>query len=215
MTPKNDPVGRKIGYARVSSVEQNLDVQLRQLEEAGCVKVYREKASGKSRQHRTELRRMLRSLEPGDVVVVTKIDRLARSVQDLFSILTEIDQKGCGFLCLAQPELNLGSATGRLLLAVLGGVAEWERVMIQTRCQEGRQRARELGVKFGRPNALTEFQKQDAIKRLQAGEPVRVIARTYNVSHTTIIRLRNSIEAPAERDGSRGLTSATTAEAAH
>jgi DNA invertase Pin-like site-specific DNA recombinase len=187
--PRTDAGKIKVGYARVSSLDQDLSLQIEQLRAEGCERIYREKVSGATRQKRAELRKMLRELEAGDTVVVTKIDRLARSVFDLFAILKEIDEKGAHFLCMSQRQLDTSTSMGRMLLAVLAGIADWEREMIRTRTDEGRERAKARGVKFGRKASLTNYQKREALDRRAGGESIRDIARSFNVSHTTIARL--------------------------
>ena len=151
---ENDIPSRLIGYARVSTYGQNLDVQLGQLKAAGCVRIYREKATG-ARADRRELLRMLRQLAVGDVVVVTRIDRLARSTFDLFAIVKQIADAGACFQSLAEPWADTGTSTGRLMLAVLGGLADVERDLIRTRTAEGRSRATARGHHMGRPPAPT------------------------------------------------------------
>lgn len=121
-----------IGYARVSTYGQTLDAQLEQLNAAGCAKIYREKATG-ARPDRRELLKMLKYVAAGDVVMVTRIDRLARSTFDLFAIVKRIADAGALFRSLAEPWADTGTSTGRLMLAVLGGLADVERDLIRTR----------------------------------------------------------------------------------
>ena len=130
---------RRIGYARVSTVGQTLAAQLEQLKGAGCEVIYQEKVTG-TRADRKELNRLLKAIGPGDQLVVTRIDRLARSVFDLFSIVKRVLDAGGHFLSLSQPMADSTSSTGRLFLAILGGVADVEREMILTRTAEGRDR---------------------------------------------------------------------------
>ena len=181
---------RLIGYARVSTYGQTLDSQLDQLRAAGCSgrNIYREKVTG-ARPDRRELLRMLRRLTPGDVVTVTRIDRLARSTVDLFGIVKRIVDAKAQFRSLAEPWADTGTRTGRLMLAVLGGLADVERDLIRTRTAEGSSRARAQGKHMGRPPSLTAAQQKEAIRRRDEGESVRAIARTYNVSASTISRL--------------------------
>jgi len=131
---------RIIGYARVSTYGQTLDTQLELLEAAGCAKVYREKATG-AQVERCELQRMLKAMTPGDVVTVTRIDRLARSTFDLFSIVKSIADAGGQFRLLAEPWADSSTSTERLMLAVLGRLADVEHDLIRTRTAEGRSRA--------------------------------------------------------------------------
>jgi DNA invertase Pin-like site-specific DNA recombinase len=141
---------------------------------------------------RIQLRRVLTRLEAGDVLVVTRLDRLARSTRDLLNTLASITDKGACFRSLGDAWADTTTPHGRLMLTVLGGLAEFERELIRARTGEGRARAKARGVKLGRRPKLTTYQQRDAIARRDAGEPVTEIARTYNVSHSTICRLRNS-----------------------
>src|SRR5262249_18801849 len=156
---------RLIGYARVSTYGQTIASQLEQLRAAGCISrnIYREKAAG-ARPDRRELLRMLRRLAPGDVVTVTGIDRLARSTIDLFGIVERIVHAKAQFRSLAEPWADTGTRTGRLMLAVLGGLADVERDLIRTRTAEGRSRATLKGKHMGRPSSLTPEQQKEATR---------------------------------------------------
>lgn len=181
---------RTLGYARVSTVGQTLEVQLTQLAAAGCNPIYREKVSGKSGDRR-ELNRLLREVQPGDVVVVTRIDRLARSLFDLFAIIQRIHQAGGRFRSLAQAWTDTSTAEGKMMLAVMGGMAEIEREMILTRTAEGRARVKAAGGKTGGPrHKLTPAQQREVRQRLADGETATALAVSFNVSHQTIGRLR-------------------------
>jgi DNA invertase Pin-like site-specific DNA recombinase len=161
---------------------------VRQLRAAGCEKIYREKASG-AKTDRAQLRRVLDQLDAGDVLMVTRLDRLARSTRDLLNTLATIAGKKAGFRSLGDTWADTTTAHGRLMLTVLGGLAEFERELIRARTGEGRARAIARGVKMGRKPKLTIHQRREAIKRRDQGEPVREIGRSYNVSHSTISRL--------------------------
>ena len=139
------PQNRRVGYARVSTVGQTLDSQLEQLRGAGCTKIYREKVTG-ARADRRQLLDMLHHLAPGDVVIVTRIDRLARSTFDLFGIVKRIVDAKAQFRSLAEPWANTATSTGRLMLAVLGGLADVERDLIRTRTAEDRNRSQQHPV---------------------------------------------------------------------
>src|SRR5271157_2179853 len=138
------PQNRRLGYARVSTYGQTLDAQLEQLRGAGCTKIFREKVTG-ARNDRRQLLKMLDTLAPGDVVTVTRIDRLARSTFDLFAIVKQIVDAKAQFRSLAEPWADTGTRTGRLMIAVLGGLADVERDLIRTRTAEGRSRPRPGG----------------------------------------------------------------------
>jgi DNA invertase Pin-like site-specific DNA recombinase len=176
-------------YARVSTDGQSVDAQVRQLKAAGARKVWRETASG-AKTDRVQLRRVLDQLDAGDVLMVTRLDRLARSTRDLLNILATIAEKKAGFRSLGDTWADTTTSHGRLMLTVLGGLAEFERDLIRTRTSEGRARAVANGVKLGRKPTLTPHQRREAIKRVNAEkETLGEIARSYNVSRWTISRL--------------------------
>jgi DNA invertase Pin-like site-specific DNA recombinase len=176
------------GYARVSTDGQSVEAQATALKAAGARKVLREVASG-AKSDRAQLRRVIGSLEPDDVLLVTRLDRLARSTRDLLNILATITEKRAGFRSLADAWADTTTAHGRLMLTVLGGLAEFERELIRARTSEGRARAKARGVKLGRKPKLTAHQMREALRRRESGESLTDIARTYNVSHSTISRL--------------------------
>jgi DNA invertase Pin-like site-specific DNA recombinase len=178
-----------VGYARVSTREQTLAGQVAELTAAGCAKVFKEKASG-ARGDRVELMKVLRRLEPGDVLMVTRLDRLARSTRDLLNVLDTVKQAGAGFRSLKDIWADTTSPHGQLMLTILGGLAEFERTLIVDRTGEGRERAMKAGVRFGRPSKLTPHQRREAIKRLNAGEAVTEIARSYGIDRATVYRLQ-------------------------
>jgi DNA invertase Pin-like site-specific DNA recombinase len=177
-----------LGYARVSTRDQDLTAQDAALMAAGCAKVFKEKVSG-VKTDRPELAKLIGRLEPGDVLVVTRLDRLARSTRDLLNVIAAVADRGAGFKSLKDVWADTTTPHGRLMLTVLGGLAEFERELIRARTGEGRKRAKDRGVKFGRPRKLTPHQRQEALRRLSAGETMMDVARTYNVHHTTIGRL--------------------------
>ena len=174
-----------VGYARVSTDSQTLDAQHSALAEAGCTKVYAEKQIG-AKADRQQLAKAIAALAEGDTLIVTKLDRLARSTRDLLNTLAEIAQRGATFKSLGDQWADTTSAHGRLMLTVLGGLAEFERHLILARTSEGRQRAQQRGIRFGRKPSLTAHQRQEALARRAAGEALIDIARSYAVSHSTI-----------------------------
>src|SRR5271165_3102397 len=181
--------GMKYGYARVSTDGQSVDAQVRQLTKAGCKKVFREVASG-AKTDRAQLRKAIAALEAGDVLTVTRLDRLARSTRDLLNTLAAITDRKAGFRSLGDTWADTTTSHGRLMLTVLGGLAEFERDLIRTRTGEGRARAVANGVKLGRKPKLTPHQQNEARQRVAAGnETLREIARSYNVHNSTISRL--------------------------
>jgi DNA invertase Pin-like site-specific DNA recombinase len=176
------------GYARVSTDGQTLAAQDAALHAAGCAKVYSETASG-ARSDRPQLAKVLRLLREGDTLIVTRLDRLARSTRDLLNTLHAIAKSGATFKSLADTWADTTTPHGRLMLTVLGGLAEFERELIRARTGEGRARAKARGVHMGRPPKLTPHQRREALARRDAGESLSDIARTYGVAHTTIARL--------------------------
>jgi DNA invertase Pin-like site-specific DNA recombinase len=188
-----------IGYARVSTAGQDLTAQVTELTAAGCTKVYNEKISG-ARSDRPELRKLLKRLQPGDVVMVVRLDRLARSTRDLLNILETVREAGAGFRSLRDSWCDTTSDHGRLMLTILGGLAEFERSLIRARTGEGRKRAMASGIKFGRPYALTAHQQREALARILAGEAVADVARSYDVNRSTLYRLMDAEEVSAEVD---------------
>jgi DNA invertase Pin-like site-specific DNA recombinase len=161
---------------------------LTQLRAEGCARIYREKASG-AQPTRRELLRMLKALTPGDVVTVRRIDRLARSTFDLFAIVKQIVDAGGQFRSLAEPWADTATSTGRLMIAILGGLADVERNLIRTRTAEGRSRAKATGQHMGRPPKLTPQQQKEARRRRAEGATLNELAKSYNVGRTTISRL--------------------------
>ena len=197
---KTQETSRSLGYARVSTYGQTLDAQLEQLRAAGCTRIYREKASG-AKADRRELLRLLNSLATGDLVTVTRIDRLARSTFDLFAIVKRIVDAGGQFRSLAEPWADTSTSTGRLMIAILGGLADVERDLIRTRTAEGRSRAKARGQHMGRPPSLTPQQQVEARRRRAEGETLKELARSYNVSPGDDIPARGLIRAVEFRKG--------------
>ena len=153
--------------------------------------MFKEKVSG-AKTDRAELVKVLHKIEPGDVLVVTRLDRLARSTRDLLNVLAMVSERQAGFRSLKDSWADTTTPHGRLMLTVLGGLAEFERELIRARTGEGRKRAKDRGVKFGRPSVLTANQRQEALQRLADGNAQADVARTFNVSQATISRLAAS-----------------------
>ena len=179
----------RFGYARVSSEGQYLDAQLDALRAVGCDLIFSEKVSG-AVDDRKELCRVMARLRPNDELVVTRLDRLARSTRALLNLSQEICSRGALLRSLQEPWADFTTSHGRLMLAVLAGLAEFERSLIITRTREGRDRARAQGTRFGRKPKLTLHQRDEAARRVRSGETLKAIAKSYNVSHSTISRLR-------------------------
>lgn len=179
---------RTLGYARVSTDGQTLAPQIASLTAAGAGLVFRETASGAKRD-RSQLARLLKEAGPGDLILVTRLDRLARSTRDLLNVLGAIADKGASFRSLQDPWADTTSPHGRLMLTVLAGLAEFERELIRARTGEGRARAKAEGRRMGRKPKLTPHQQREAQQRRDAGESITAIARSYAVHHSTISRL--------------------------
>ena len=177
-----------IGYARVSTDGQSLDAQVAELMAAGASRIFDEKVSGIITE-RAALKRALDAVQAGDILIVTRLDRLARSTRDLLNILDTLGKKGAGFRSHHDAWADTTTPHGRLMLTVLGGLAEFERELILARTGEGRRRARERGVRLGRRPKLTPHQRREALERRERGESITEIARSYAVHHTTIGRL--------------------------
>jgi DNA invertase Pin-like site-specific DNA recombinase len=177
-----------VGYARVSTDGQTLDAQQSALSAAGAERVFAEKVSG-AVTDRKALARAIAALGAGDVLLVTRLDRLARSTRDLLNVLDAINKAQAGFRSLADTWADTTTPHGRLMLTVLGGLAEFERELIRARTTEGRKRAQARGVRFGRKLKLTPHQRGEALARKEAGETLAEIGRSYNVGHSTISRL--------------------------
>ena len=178
------------GYARVSTDGQTLASQEAELMAAGCAKVYAEKVSG-ARTDRAELTKVMRRVEAGDMLIVTRLDRLARSTRDLLNILHALAEKGAKFKSLADPWCDTSTPQSELLVTVLAGFATFERHLIKARTDDGRKRAKARGVRFGRPRKLSQDQRQEALQRLANGETLVDVARTFGVDPTTIGKLHS------------------------
>lgn len=176
------------GYARVSTDGQSAAAQVAELTAAGCGKVFSETASG-AKTDRTQLKRAIASLAAGDVLVVTRLDRLARSTRDLLNVLAALTEKGAQFRSVRDTWADTTTPHGRLMLTVLGGLAEFERELILSRTSEGRERAKSRGVKLGRRHSLTLAQRAFVAEQRANGESVRHLARVLGVSKATIGRI--------------------------
>jgi DNA invertase Pin-like site-specific DNA recombinase len=174
-------------YARVSTGSQSLAAQIETLKAAGAEKVFSEKASG-VRSDRPALARLIKALAPGDQVIVTRLDRLARSTRDLLNVLDQVSRAGATFKSLSDTWADTTTPHGRLMLTILGGLAEFERELIRQRTSEGRARAKARGQHLGRPHKLNKFQREEAMRRHDAGETLVDIGRSFNVSHMTVAR---------------------------
>jgi DNA invertase Pin-like site-specific DNA recombinase len=177
-----------IGYARVSTDGQSLEAQQASLKAAGAEKIFAEKVSG-AITDRKALAKAIAALSVSDILLVTRLDRLARSTRDLLNVLDTVSKAGAKFRSLADSWADTTTPHGELMITILAGLATFERHLINARTSEGRRRAQANGIRFGRPLKLSPFQIREAVARREAGEPMSDIGRSYGVSHSTISRL--------------------------
>jgi DNA invertase Pin-like site-specific DNA recombinase len=175
------------GYARVSTNGQDLALQEEALRAAGCDKIFAEKRSG-ARSDRPKLQRLLDVVDQGDVVIVTRLDRLARSSLDLLHTVDRISKAGASFRSLGDTWCDTTTPHGKLILTVLAGMAEFERSLIMVRTQAGIERARALGVVFGRRVKLNPRQRRMIAERYGNGETMKALAEEFGVSEPTVWR---------------------------
>lgn len=176
-----------IGYARVSTQGQSLDQQRLQLSEHGCIRIFQEKVSGAKRD-RPELVRMLDHVRDGDVLVVSRLDRLARSTSDLLQIAELLSTCGAGLRSLGEPWADTTTPAGRMILTVFAGIADFERSLIAERTTAGREAAKARGVRFGPRPFLTANQIAHARELNEAGRPVAEISKLFGVHRSTLYR---------------------------
>jgi|TARA_R110001606_G_scaffold392622_1_gene561737 DNA invertase Pin-like site-specific DNA recombinase len=179
-----------IGYARVSTEQQDLTRQLAKLDKAQCVKVFKETASGKSLENRPALQKAIDYLREGDTLVIAEWDRATRSMTDGLNIIQRVADRGAKIKALDKPFLDLTTPMGKGILVFLSALAEDERERIVNRAAEGRKIAKAKGVKFGAKPKLTSHQRNRALSRMAAGDSTREIARDMGVHHSTISRLK-------------------------
>ena len=177
----------KLGYARVSTGDQNLERQIDRLATAGCELLFEEKVSGAAR-NRPELEKLLGQLRREDVLVVTRLDRLARSTAELLRIAEKIGDKHAHLQSLDEPWADTASPAGKMIMTVFGGIAEFECSLILSRTHDGRIAAKQRGVAFGRPQKLLPDQKALARELVHDGKSISAVARTFNVHAATIYR---------------------------
>jgi DNA invertase Pin-like site-specific DNA recombinase len=178
----------KYGYARVSSNGQDYTGQVEALKAAGVDRIWSEKKTAKTAADRPEFNKLMKALLPGDAIVVTKLDRLARSSRDLQNILHDLREKGCGFVSLGESWCDTTTDVGRLMLTIMGGIAEFERGLIRERCADGIERAKAKGTKFGRKAVLDAGQKRKIAERYAGGETMAELAIDYGCGEATIWR---------------------------
>ena len=181
-----------VGYARVSSIGQNLDLQLGKLREYGCEEIFQEKRSGRTAA-RPALKECLRYVRRGDVLVITRLDRLARSTLDLHRILEQLQENDVGFVALDQA-IDTTTSAGKLVFGILAAVAEFETHLRKERQAEGISRARAEGVRFGPLPKLTEDKVAELRRERAAGVRTRDLAEKYGLSRASVYRLLQSAD---------------------
>lgn len=178
-----------IGYARVSTTDQNPELQIDELQEAGCEQIYQDKISGSIRD-RPELTACLKALRNGDTLIIWRLDRLARSLRDLIEIVENLTARGVGVRSLHDP-IDTASATGNLVFQIFGALSEFERRLVQERVNAGLKAARKRGRIGGRPPKLTKDQVRQARILIDGGESLGSVAQHFNVNRTTLYRHLN------------------------
>lgn len=176
------------GYARVSTTKQGFEGQIDDLEAAGCNQVFADKVTGRH-QNRPELQKMLNKLRAGDVVIVTRLDRLARSTRDLLALVEQIHETGATFKSLSEPWADTTTPAGKMVMTIFAGVAEFERSLIAERTERGRQEARKKGKHLGAPKKLTDEKRAALLELLAAGKQPGEAARIFGVHRTTVHRV--------------------------
>ncbi|MGY6271481.1 recombinase family protein [Achromobacter denitrificans] len=186
----HDPntVRRVFGYARVSTEEQHMDLQMRALENVGCDPIFVDQGVSGATMYRDGLNRLLQSLRPGDRLVVWRLDRLGRSLSGLIELLDNLGARGIGFCSLCE-HIDIGTPSGKLVFHLMAALAEFERALISERTQAGMRAARARGKRIGRPPALTPVQRKAARALLGQGRPVAQVADQFGVSASTLRRL--------------------------
>ena len=177
----------KVGYARVSTQEQNLDLQLKALKDADCGKVFRDKGISGTQNNRPQLKRALKKLVPGDILVVWKLDRLGRSLGHLIETVSELKDRGVGFASISE-SINTTTPGGKLFFHMMGALAEFERDLIVERTKAGIEAARKRGQHLGRPRKLNSTQLKHAKKLIGEGASRNEVARILDINPSTLYR---------------------------
>ena len=196
-----------IGYARVSTTEQNIQSQIDALHEAGCEKIFADRGVGGDTIRRPELNKLIEQLRDGDIVVFTALDRLARNLRFLLDILETIKQHGAGIKSLSEPIIDTTTPVGEFALQIFGVIAEFERQRIRQRIQAGVRHARRSGKTLGRPKALTNEAANAIVKLHRQGTTIAQLSRTFGVSPPTIRKYLVSQSTDADFSTSIGVES--------
>jgi DNA invertase Pin-like site-specific DNA recombinase len=182
----------KYGYARVSTNQQDTQLQIHALQAAGCSKIYQDTMSG-TKTDRPELNQCLKAMNMNDVLVVWKLDRLGRSLQHLIQVVNTLEAEHKGFQSLTE-NIDTTSPTGKLIFHIFGSLAEFERGLIRQRVMAGLDASRKMGTKFGRPEALTAKDKEMAITMFNGGATKGSIAKHFGVARQTIYALLKEVD---------------------
>ena len=191
-------MSRTFAYVRVSTTEQNSENQIKEIEDAGFKvephRIISETISGSMPTSRRKgFIRLLDKIESKDILVVTKLDRLGRDAIDVSATVAKLEKSGIKVHCLALGGVDLTSSSGKMTMGVINAVAEFERNLLIERTQSGLTRAKSQGKILGRPKVFLESQRQEVINQLEEGKTVAAIARNFNTSRQTIMRIRNII----------------------
>lgn len=178
-----------IGYARVSTDEQNLELQLSALKQVGCSRIYCDTGISGKKTRRVGLDKVLTRLHDGDTLVVWRLDRLGRSLSHLIHTITRLEKRGVHFRSLTEI-IDTSSSAGRLVFHIMGAMAEFEHALISERTRAGMRVAKKRGAHIGRPAILSILQREQIIEGLQRGRSAATLAQTFGVSTATIRRLR-------------------------
>lgn len=194
-------MSRIFAYCRVSTLEQTTENQRREIESAGFnvrpQRIIEEQISGSvAASERPGFNRLLDRLESGDVLIVTKLDRLGRNAMDIRKTVEQLTETGIRVHCLALGGIDLTSPTGKMMMHVISAVAEFERDLLLERTHSGIVRARGAGKRFGRPPVLNEEQKQVVFERIKSGVSISAIAREFKTSRQTILRAKAKLQTP-------------------
>ena len=192
------PTGKLIGYARVSTKEQELRMQLDDLERAGCWNIYKEHASASKRRKRPQLELALMDLRPGDTLIVWKLDRLTRNLRELFLILDRIHEAGAGFKSLTE-QIDLSTATGRLLLGMFGAFAQFAAELTAERTERGIRAIQERGLRYGAKPKLSEAKAAQLVKLRKTGMTKAVLARKFRISAASVTNYLKRAKAKRNR----------------
>ena len=178
----------KYGYARISTIDQNADMQIKALQQAGCEKIFKDEGISGATTKRPALLRCLKALDEGDTLIVWKMDRMARSLRDLITMVEDFQQRGIKFRSLTEDTFNTSTPSGKLIFHIFGALAEFERGLIIERTREGMKAARARGVRTGPKPKLSRQQIEHARKLIEEGRRREEVADLFKISRKTLYR---------------------------